>query len=416
MRILLISIFVILLGIFPDSSISQEELDQYLIEGAENNPGLKARFNSYMAALEQTNIVGRLPDPQLAFAYFIKPVETRLGPQQFKFSVSQMFPWFGTLDAQKNVAVEMAKMKYEMFEQSKSQLFYDIRMTYYNLYFFSKAINTTEENISILKSLQRLALVKYEAGKTSIVDELRIEMELNDLENQLMDLKDNTTLLNVKFNQLLNKESSSEISIPDSLWQATLPISRDDILDSILINNHQVQSLEKKLVAHEFEVALAEKKGNPSFMLGVDYIIIGKSDNPMIDPSIDGKDAIIFPKLSMSIPIYRSKYTSMVKKVNFEIQSTSDDIIAKRNLLTVLFEKGFNDYSNAQRRLNLNYKQEALARKSLNILTVEYTTNSKKFEELLRMERKLLGYQLARDKARTDLNAAVAFIEFLMGK
>ena len=106
----------------------------------------------------------------------------------------------------------------------------------------------------------------------------------------------------------------------------------------------------------------------------------------------------------------------MVKKVNFEIQSTTADIEAKRNLLRVLFEKGINDYANASRRIELNLKQEDLARRSLNILTIEYSTNGEKFEEVLRMQRKLLSYQLALDKAKTDMNASAAFIEFLMGK
>jgi hypothetical protein len=78
---------------------AQDELSSYLQTAAENNPGLKARFNEYMAALEIAPQVKSLPDPQLAFGYFIQPVETRVGPQQFKISASQMFPWFGTLKA-----------------------------------------------------------------------------------------------------------------------------------------------------------------------------------------------------------------------------------------------------------------------------------------------------------------------------
>ncbi|MEN8230854.1 MAG: TolC family protein, partial [Bacteroidota bacterium] len=57
---------------------AQEELEQYLVIAAENNPGLKAKFNKYMAALEVAPQVNSLPDPQAAFAYFIRPVETRV--------------------------------------------------------------------------------------------------------------------------------------------------------------------------------------------------------------------------------------------------------------------------------------------------------------------------------------------------
>ena len=88
---------------------AQQELESYLQMAAENNPGLKAKFNSYMAALEVAPQVKALPDPTIAFGYFISPVQTRVGPQQFKISASQMFPWFGTLEAKENVAVQQAK-------------------------------------------------------------------------------------------------------------------------------------------------------------------------------------------------------------------------------------------------------------------------------------------------------------------
>ncbi|MBA7555902.1 hypothetical protein ES705_48594 [subsurface metagenome] len=49
----------------------QKLLDNYLITAAENNPGLKAKFNEYMAALEVAPQVSALPDPQFAFSYLI---------------------------------------------------------------------------------------------------------------------------------------------------------------------------------------------------------------------------------------------------------------------------------------------------------------------------------------------------------
>ena len=45
-----------------------------------------------MAALEVAPQVRALPDPTVAFGYFISPVETRVGPQQFKISLLKCFP------------------------------------------------------------------------------------------------------------------------------------------------------------------------------------------------------------------------------------------------------------------------------------------------------------------------------------
>ncbi len=100
------NIIIGILFLLISSMVSaQDDLVGYLQTSAQNNPGLKARFNEYLAALEVAPQVKSLPDPQLAFGYFIQPVETRVGPQQFKISVSQMFPWFGTLKAKENSGI-----------------------------------------------------------------------------------------------------------------------------------------------------------------------------------------------------------------------------------------------------------------------------------------------------------------------
>ena len=137
------TIIGILLLLISSMVSAQDELNRYLETAAKNNPGLKAKFNEYMAALEVAPQVKALPDPQIAFAYFFQPVETRVGPQEFKLSASQMFPWFGTLKAKESAAIQMAKAKYEVFNEAKSVLFNELRSSYYNLYFNSKAIIIT---------------------------------------------------------------------------------------------------------------------------------------------------------------------------------------------------------------------------------------------------------------------------------
>jgi hypothetical protein len=49
-------------------------------------------------------------------------------------------------------------------------------------------------------------------------------------------------------------------------------------------------------------------------------------------------------------------------------------------------------------------------------LETEYATANKNFEEILRMERKVLQYHLALEKAVADKQATIAFIYYLMGK
>ncbi|MFB6318585.1 TolC family protein [Saccharicrinis sp. FJH54] len=389
---------------------AQSALNGYLQKAAENNPNLKMKFNAYMAALEVAPQVKALPDPQVAFAYFVQPVETRVGPQRLKLSASQMFPWFGTLGNRENVALQKARSKYEAFEDAKSGLFNDVRNTYYNLYLNRKAIAITRENIGILESFRKLATVKVEAGLVSSLDEYRITIEINDLENQLALLNDKQHVLETTFYSLLNDEGTFLIEVPDSLWLNDFPLSRETALDSVLTRNHQISAISYEQNALDYRKELASDMGKPSFKIGLDYTIIGKGEN-----NLAGTDAFMFPTVGVSIPLYRSKYKAMIREVNYQESAKESEKEGKKNQLTVLFENSWKDYRDAKRRIQLYRTQLDLAHKSLSLLETDYATGNRNFEEILRMERKVLAYNLELEKAKTDKQASISFINYLMG-
>lgn len=385
-------------------------LERYLVMAAENNPGLKSRFNEYMAALEVAPQVRALPDPQLAFGYFIQPVETRVGPQEFRISASQMFPWFGTLKAKEDVAIQMAEAKYEAFEEAKSRLFNDVRGTYYNLYFNRKAIGIVRDNIQILNTFQKLALIKVEAGIVSLVDEYRIEMEIGDLENHLALLRDQQFSLEVAFFNLLNSERE-EVLLPKVLWDRGPALTKQALLDSIMIGNHQLIGLEMQREVQVFRQASARKSGGPDFSVGLDYIFVGHGEN-----NLSGKDAFVFPKIGITIPLYRNKYKAMVDEAVYLEAAKANEKIDRENMIKTLFENTWKELSDADRRIILYAHQVQLADQSIKLLETEYTTANQHFEEILRMERKQLFYALELEKARSDKQAAVSFIDYLAGK
>jgi len=406
------SVFCILLSVFGfagNNANAQDNLDHYLMLAAKNNPSLKAAFNKYMAALEKAPQVSALPDPQIAFAYFIQPVETRVGPQEFKISASQMFPWFGTLQARENVAITNAKSQYQIFEQQKSKLFQEIKANWYNIYFNQKAIEITRENMSILQSFQRLATAKVEAGMVSAADQYRIEMELNDLENDLALLRDAQSLLTINFKNLIG--TSSEILVDDTIASVDLFLSKEAIMDSIKARNHALLSIDLKTSALDYQKEAAQKAGGPNFNVGIDYTFIGKGEN-----NLSGKDAILFPKIGFSIPLYRKKYKSMVQEVLYQQEAVSNEKNNQTNLLENILEKSYNEMTDAERRLRLFDKQLLLSSKSLRIIETEYANQNHNFEEMLRMQKRMLKYQLELEKARTDKLASIAFINYLMGK
>jgi len=405
---IIIGIFLLLMASFVSA---QDDLNKYLQIAAENNSGLKVKFNQYMAALEIIPQVKALPDPQVAFGYFIQPVETRVGPQQFRISASQMFPWMGTLKAKENAAIQAAKAKLESFEEAKSKLFNEIRATYFNTYFNHKAIDIAKENIEILNTFSNLANIKFESGLVSAVDEYRIEIEIGELENQLALLKDQKIVLEVMFNNLLNRDNNAPVITPELLWNDNFPLTKQEAIDSIHQLNHQLLNLDFQQAALQFQQEVASNMGKPSFKIGIDYTIVGKGDN-----NLKGTDAFMLPNVGITIPLYRNKYKAMVQEVVYLEAAKENEKADKINMLETLFENGWKEYLDAARRIDLFISQLNLAKKSAKILETDYASGNKNFEEILRMERKVLKFNLELEKARADKQAAISFINYLRKK
>lgn len=410
-------IVFIMMMFFGSSTLCAQKdrsvLEGYLLMAAENNPGLKAKFADYMAAVQQVPQVGALPDPQFAFGYFIAPVETRLGPQRASLSLSQAFPWFGTLGARKDAASEMALARYELFEEQRSNLFFEVKTAYYDYYFMHRAIEITKENIEILRVFKNLSLVKIESGHASLADELRVELELNDLENRLAVLIDAKHLYHTRFNNLLNRDETVQIEIPEQMQELSAPFTALAMLDSVMDANRGLKSLEHRLKSFMSQEQAAQKSGLPKFNVGINYLIIGENEN--VSVADNGKDAILFPTVGLNIPIYRKKYKAMIEEAGHLQEGALARIEEKRNSLLNIFEQNQKDYRDSERRIALNRKQAKIASKVLEILISAYSNNSSDFEEVLRIERQLLGYQLAEQRALIDKNISVAFMDYLLG-
>lgn len=89
---------------FPEDAT----FDDYLRHAVRHNPGLEAAFYRWRAALERVPQVKTLPDPRVSFGIMIDQVGGSAEYMGERYSISQMFPWFGKLKLSGNVALEEA--------------------------------------------------------------------------------------------------------------------------------------------------------------------------------------------------------------------------------------------------------------------------------------------------------------------
>jgi len=387
-----------------------QELYEYLKEAGENHPGIRAAYQEYYAALEQVDQSGTLPDPKLSLGYFLSPVETRLGPQKLKISISQMFPWFGTLKQKEKAAAEQAQVKYQAFLEKRNTVYKKVRIEWYNLYKTSKAIKITRENIEVLQSLKTLTRRNYENNKGRMAELLKIDVNIREQKNTLKELRERLSAQKTDFNLLLNRSPGDSLKAPRQIRDNTFDIAA--FRDSTR-NHPEIIALENKEKAIKHQLEVNRKKGYPDISLGLDYAVIDERQDMQVNNS--GRD-VIMPMVGISIPLYRKKYRAMEKQTQFRLEAVRSRQQEKNNQLSSSYRQAEKAYLDARRNVDLYNEQVEQTQKIFRLLKTSYASDGESFFELLRTRLMLLEYELKLEKARAGKNIAVARLEYLTNR
>ncbi len=302
-------VFMMLVSAPQMSAQTLAELKQI---SAEQNLELKAQYKQFEARLEQVNQAKAWQDPNLSFGYFISPIETRVGPQVARLSLTQMFPWFGTYKVKGDIAAFQAEAEFQKFQDTKLKLFVEVSRQYYDLMAITYQIELEQLQLSNLEDIRTIVQSQYENNKAQLIDVYRVDLDIDKQRNALKVLDRQNAALTARLNQLLNRNTSVAIVIenPKKVLEGIQMLS----IDSISSQHPRLKRLESIKASANKNVILAEKQNKPQFGVGLDYAFIQNSNVQNADA---GQDAIM-PMLSMSLPIFGKKNKSRKKVAALE--------------------------------------------------------------------------------------------------
>lgn len=391
------------------SNAHAQVLGDHLQAAAEMNPGVQARYAEFEAAMKRSAQVRGLPDPSLTVGYFISPVETRIGPQRARFSLVQMFPWFGTLGAQAEVADRQAEARYEAFLEARNELFFKVRTAYYPLHELERAIALEKSDLEILRTYRAFALARFQAGTGSMVDVLRTDMMINAESTDITILEDRRKPLLESFSNAVGYPDPAVVNVTDSLILIDL---KTYAIDSIAMNP-RLSELDRRAASALAQAEAARKMGLPRFGLGLDYMVVDERTDMNVPDN--GRDAIM-PMFSVSLPIYRNKYRSAVEEAQDLNRALEAMRVQTDNELHTAYEVAYFDAHKAALNVQLMDQQIGIATQALELLLSAYSNSGKELEEVLRMQEQVLRFRLMRLSGMREHHTAVAKLDHLTAK
>jgi outer membrane protein TolC len=459
----------LILSGFISAYSQQDSLFHYLEIASSRNPKVLQRYYEYQAALQKVPQAGSLPDPELSIGVFMSPMELVAGNQAADIRLMQMFPWFGVLKYAKDEMSLMANAKFEVFRDAKLQVCYDVQRTWFELFKIQKQIEISEKNIGILKIIESLALAKYSspsgsnssgsslklqpqslsdsengtpgmggmggnqrstnkigvsqtsnamksglmnqnAPSSGLSDIYMVQIEAGDLENNIGFLKNQLEILIAQFNNLLNRPVNYFVYLPDRLYPDSLVTSFAGLSDSMLVNNPMLGMADFESRSIDARKKMVTRMGYPMIGVGLNYSLINRSE--MSASSMNGKD-MIMPMLTVTIPVYRKKYTAMQKEADFMKNASDQNYQEISNNLKTEYLKASSLYNDAERRVKLYDYQSVLSSKSFDLMLKSFSVSLSDLTEVLRARQQTLDYEMRAAEAMADLNTAVAWLKRL---
>lgn len=393
------------------SLVQAQELDSWVKAGLENNPGIKAKYLEFEAAMQKAAQVSSLPDPNLNLAYFITTPETRVGSQIAKIGLSQMFPWFGTLKNAGNAAAFMAEAKHMEFVQAQNELRYEIKEAWYSMIEVQAMISIKEENLRILETLKVLSTASYKNGKGSMVNIIRADLMIEAIRTDIQILNLKLLPLRSTFNNLLDRSDTLPVELP-----VTFPSYKEVVAlgkDTAFAGHPMLNAIDQMSKATRSAEVAQRKMGLPKFGLGLDYVIVAERSDMMVEDN--GKD-IFMPMVNVSLPIYRKKYKAAIKEQQLKRSALDQMRNEKINDLSAMYDMAAFKLSRSLEMIRLSEQQLERTAQALNLIQADYKNSGKDFEEILRLQQELLKHQMSIAEASKELFTAIAKIEFINGK
>jgi len=404
-------------GTFP--LISQEVpekrtvLSELIQEALSQNPQLKAARNEWQAALKVIPQAKSLPDPMLSYAHFGQSIETRLGPQRNKVSLSQKFPFFGKLSLKSQMAKSAASIFEEQYRGIKAEIVLKVKRAYFSLFWFDRAIKISHEEKGVLQRLAKIALKKYETGEANQQDVLKAQLEISKVLDKILILNQGKRTIAAGLNALLNRRPDSYLGEVEEFEVPELKVELEKLYQWAREMRPEMRKAQYLIEKNEKSLKLAKKNFFPDFKLMFDYIDIGGGTTTHLK---DGRNSWM-ASIGINIPIWRKKLHASEAEASIKLKASQDSYQNVENETLSRVNELFFEVKTATEEVNL-YKYSLLpqAEQSFKASEVGYLAGKVDFLNLLDSERMILQIRIGYFKAVADLGKSHAQLERVVGR
>ena len=379
----------------------------------ERNPKLKVAQAKWRATIEKYPQVTALADPMLMYSYFIRSVETRVGPQRHRLGFSQALPYPGTLDAAGRVTLKEIEIERVRHEQVVRDLIVDLKLSYYELAYLQRARQVTYQNQQLLSQISNIANTRYASSEATLNDVLKAQSQLAQLSYDLILLRELEEVEKANINALISVPSKTSLGPPALVVYTSHDIPISDLEAKALAGRQELHIADLMIQKADETISLAKLKTKPRFKL--DLMTVETGEGLMPDALDSGKNPISIG-VGISIPWSSSKNRSKIQEAELNHTAAIERKRSMEDLTLANLRKLYFRLENARRLVDL-YENSLIpqAEDAIEVAESWHQEGTKSIAGFLETQSVWLNFNLARLRAITDYQQNVARLERLIG-
>ncbi|MDP1678298.1 MAG: TolC family protein [Bacteroidota bacterium] len=396
-------------------------IDQAVQTGLENSKTLKSSQFKVIAAEAKTSEANAsgLPSLKLNAVYTRLsdlPASTLTTPfgkfeispsildnYTMKATVQQPLFTGGKISGARDIAEYSYEASKEDFKKDKSDLIYNIKSAYWNLFRANEFKKMVDENVGQIKAHATDAENMMKQGLLTNNDLLKVQVQLSDALVRQIDAKNNVTLTMIALNNTLGLPLTTEIEILSQL-QTGNSNSNDinTLVKKAVENRPEILGMNARLKMSESNLSIARSGWYPQIFLVGNYNYL--NPNQRIFPSKNEFKGTWDVSVSLSYDLWNWN-TSGSQSTQAEAQLSQTEQALSQMKDGILLE-----VTQSYLTLNQTNERAAVARKGVEQAEENYRVTNERYKKGLNVNSDLLDAEVALLQAK--LNYTQSLIDF----
>ena len=382
------------------------------------NPAIKSAENNFSASIESFSQVANLDEILRQYSAYTASIQTGVGPMKGQDSVKTKFPFPGTVSLKGQIVQHETEAAWQLLEAVRRDVITAARKIYYDLVFNRKAQKITADTVNLFEDLEAVATRRYEAGKTSFQDVVKIQVKTKVLQEDLITLKEMQRSIESRLIALLNIPPTKQIGYPAFVEKEKRPPQSESLYPVAKSRRQEILIKQAQLDKMQDVLEMAETMVLPSFTLNYsafDNQAIGNvgsfANQPPFKTSRSASRGAGLPQ-----NVWFGTNDAYVREIRQQVLALKESLEkTKAEVVNQVRERWF-ELDRARREKAL-YQDTvvSLSKSALDVSTSGYESGNVSFADVINSFELWLSSNLTLEKKRSEYHIAWARLEQAVG-